>query len=87
MHVPQLPLREQPLQPPWRSRSPSAIAPRPIVHLGGLTFEVFLEQPQQIDEHRRLITYLDAVALSNDESMTMISDADLDLFDTTKKKI
>jgi hypothetical protein len=59
----------------------------PIIHLGGLTFEVFLEQPQQIDEHRRLITYLDAVALSNDESMTMISDADLDLFDTTEKKI
>lgn len=51
----------------------------PLVHLGGLTFEVFLEQPRQIDEHRRLITDLDAAALSNDESMRVISTTDTDL--------
>jgi hypothetical protein len=51
----------------------------PVVHLGGLSFEVFLEQPHQIDDHRRLITYLDAIALSTEESMTVISSADTDL--------
>ena len=51
-----------------------------IVHLGGLSFEVFLEQPHQIEDHRRLIALLDHVALSNEESMKKISTADVDLY-------
>jgi transcriptional regulator with XRE-family HTH domain len=56
----------------------------PIVHLGGLSFEVFLEQPHQIEEHRRLIALLDRVALSNEASMRMISTAEVDLYRTSE---